>query len=133
MPSKANPTVVLVAGLAVVLATMVAYIYCAERNIDTAPLLAIVGPVIAGLLLQNGLSRVEAQARQAVENTNGKLDGGIRDAVAAELNAQLDARGIHRTAYQTNGGPTAGMTTPDQVVPMTAPSMTTAGGEGQPR
>jgi hypothetical protein len=111
MNSKANPTAVLLGGLFVVLATMVAYVYCAERNIETGPLLAIVGPVIAGLLLQQSIARVETQARQAVENTNGKLDGGIRDAVAAELNAQLDARGIHRTTYQTNGGPSESMTT----------------------
>jgi hypothetical protein len=129
MPNKANPTVVLAGGLVIVLATMVAYIYCAEHGIDSAPLLAIVGPVIVGLLLQNGLSRVEAQARQAVENTNGKLDGGIRDAVAAELNAQLDARGLHRAPGVPVERVTSGMTTPDdQVVPMT-----TAGGEGQPR
>jgi len=130
---KANPTVTLLTGAGVLVITLAAYIYCEAHGIDSGPVLAVTGPVIAALLLQQSIARVEAKAQQAVDNTNGKLDGGIRDAVAAELNAQLDARGIHRTAYQTNGGPTAGMTSPDQVVPMTAPSMTTAGGEGQPR
>jgi hypothetical protein len=111
---KANPNVMIGAGLVVVIVTLAAYIYCEAHGIESGPIVAITGPVIAALLLQQSIARVESQARQAVENTNGKLDGGIRDAVAAELNAQLDARGLHRVnAPNTSGGPTSGMTTAD--------------------
>jgi len=110
---KANPNVMIAAGLVVVIVTLAAYIYCEAHGIESGPIVAITGPVIAALLLQQSIARVEAQARQAVDNTNGKLDGGIRDAVAAELNAQLDARGLHRLTVQTNGGPTSSLTTAD--------------------
>lgn len=82
---KANPTATLMAGLFVMVVTVGAYIYCEANGLESGPILAITGPVVAALLIQQSVARVEAKTDQAVANTNGALSGGIRAAVNAEL------------------------------------------------
>ena len=80
-PSKANPNYVLAGGLVALIATLAAYILCEVLDVESGPVIATAGPVIAALLLQNSLSRVESKTDQAVRNTNGALSGGIEEVV----------------------------------------------------
>lgn len=110
--NKANPNYVLAGGLAAVALTLGAYILCEARGIDSGPVIAITGPVIAALLLQNSLSRVEAKTDQAVSNTNGALSGGIEEVVrrvyreekALEAVAAEQADAARRRALEAQAG-----------------------------
>jgi membrane protein implicated in regulation of membrane protease activity len=80
-PTKANPNYILAAGIFALVLTLAAYIVCEVLEVESGPIIATAGPVIAALLLQNSLSRVESKTDQAVRNTNGALTGGIEEVV----------------------------------------------------
>jgi len=112
---KANPNYVLAGGLVALVVTLAAYIVCEVLDVESGPVIATAGPVIAALLLQNSLSRVESKTDQAVRNTNGALSGGIEEVVrrvyreekAAETRLALEVpvtlAASPTAAVQTNG------------------------------
>ena len=112
---KANPNDVLAGGLVALVVTLAAYIVCEVLDVESGPVIATAGPVIAALLLQNSLSRVESKTDQAVRNTNGALSGGIEEVVrrvyreekAAETRLALEVpvtlAASPTAAVQTNG------------------------------
>lgn len=85
--SRANPNLILAAGVATVALTLAAYLVAAAKGIDSAPIIAIVGPPIAALFAAPALGRIERKTDQAVEQTNGALNGPLAD--LADQVAQL--------------------------------------------
>lgn len=77
--SRANPNLILIAALVLVLVTVAGYLVAARDGIDFAPILAIVGPVIAAMFIQPSMSRIERKTDQAVAQTNGALTGPLAD------------------------------------------------------
>jgi hypothetical protein len=71
--------------------TIAAYIACELTHISSAPVIAVAGPVIAALLLRDGIQRVERKADQAVKNTNGALTGGIEEAMRRVYRQEREA------------------------------------------
>lgn len=120
--SRANPNLTLAAGMALVVATIAAYLYAAQHRIDFGPILAIVGPVIAALFLQNGMTRIERKTDQAVENTNGALTGPLAELASevSQIRSQL-ARGRYTVEHFTDLGHTVEL---DETPPSTPPSPT---------
>lgn len=91
-PAKGpNQLATLVAGMVALVVTIAAYIACEALHINSGPVIAVSGPVIAALLLRDGIQRVEAKADQAVKNTNGALTGGIEDAMRRVYRQERDA------------------------------------------
>jgi hypothetical protein len=90
-PQGPSSTATLVAGMVALVVTIAAYIACELTHISSAPVIAVAGPVIAALLLRDGIQRVERKADQAVKNTNGALTGGIEEAMRRVYRQEREA------------------------------------------
>lgn len=99
--AKANANAVLVAGVALVLAALAAYIYCEQHDINSVPVLGFVGPFAGALLIAQRLEKLQStaaaaqtEAATAARQTNGDLSVKIRSIVSdvlRERDMQRDA------------------------------------------
>jgi hypothetical protein len=89
----------LVAGTVIFLATVGAWLYAAERGMETSPLFFIAGPVIGSLFLISPITRAADGAQAAALQTNGQMKSTIKAAV----NEALGDRDAARTWQATVG------------------------------
>lgn len=87
LPKPPSSTATLVAGMVALVVTIGAYIACEAAKINSAPVIAVAGPVIAALLLRDGIQRVEAKTDEVRKQTNGLLtgDGGAIEAAVERV------------------------------------------------
>lgn len=87
--SGSGSVATLVAGTAIVLAMIGAFLWGESHNVDTTPLLAILSPVIGALFIVPRISGLERKTDAVQRNTNGHLTSvtADRDRLAAEVAA----------------------------------------------
>lgn len=85
-------------GTIIFIATLAAWLYGAEKGVDTTVLWSVVTPVIGFLFIGGALNKTADNAAQAATQTNGSMDGKIKSAVSTAL-AERD----HARTRQVNG------------------------------
>lgn len=85
-------TATMIIGVIVFLASLTAWIYCAERDINTDILWAVVVPILTALFIGNQLDSISRNAQQAADQTNGTLIPRVETAVANALAKRDTAR-----------------------------------------
>lgn len=79
-------------GTIIFCATLGAWLYGAERGIDTTVLWSVTTPVIGFLFIGGALSKTAEHAEQAAVQTNGSMDSKIKAAVSSALADRDKAR-----------------------------------------
>lgn len=84
---SANPTIVLVVGMAIFVVTVAAYLYCEANKLNSGPLLYLAGPVIAALLIANRVDSLGAKTNKQLQHVAGQVE-----TVRHQTNGQLTER-----------------------------------------
>lgn len=98
-----NPNAVLIVGALLAVVTLAAYLFAEMEKLQTGPMLAIMGPVLAGLLIADRLDRLKTSqadkledvaqvARKVEHQTNGALASTVRAITAEVVSEQFRAR-----------------------------------------
>lgn len=82
----------MVIGVILFLASLAAWIYCAERGINTDILWAVVVPILTALFIGHQLGTTAENAQKAADQTNGSLEPRVKAAVASALADRDKAR-----------------------------------------
>ena len=85
-----RPTGTMIFGTIVFLSSLAAWIYCAERDINTDILWAVVVPILTALFIGHQLGVTAENAQKAADQTNGMLIPRIESAVQNAM-AKRDA------------------------------------------
>lgn len=93
MSTKSGQTVAAMTfGTVIFCATVAAWLYGAERGIDTTVLWSVTPPIIGFLFIGGALNKTAEHAEQAAVQTNGSMDSKIKSAVSSALADRDKAR-----------------------------------------
>ena len=91
-PTSSRPsTAALTVGTILFVVLVGAWLFAELNGIGTGPLLALAGPIIAGLFLAGPIGEARSAAQAAAAQTNGVMDSRFKAAATAALSEQHEA------------------------------------------
>ena len=90
----------MVIGTILFVFSLAAWVYCAERDINTDILWAVVVPILTALFIGHQLGSIGENAQKAAEQTNGTLIPRVEAAVQTAM-AKRDAARLYQSYNPT--------------------------------